>query len=133
MNRARFLIQIAAIYGVIGAFMGGHMAGSGGYILRTIHAHILAVGWLSLFAFAIFYAVFKIPKDSKLANLHVWSAFLGSIGLTSGMWMYYSQPAWSPEIFSLIYFILGGTILMVSFLVFLIITFKHGEYIKDKS
>lgn len=132
MNKSKLLVRTAAIYAVIGVFLGSHMAGAGDYRWNTIHGHILLVGWLSLFAFAVFYAVFKIPKDSLLAKFHVWTAVFGSIGLTSGMWMYFFQPTWIPGTLSLLYFIIGGTILATSFLLFLILVFVHGGHIKDK-
>ncbi|MDQ0253137.1 hypothetical protein J2S74_000509 [Evansella vedderi] len=131
MNKARVLIQMAAIYAVIGVFIGSHMAGAADYRWNTVHGHILLVGWLSLFAFGIFYAVFRIPKESKLANAHVWTAVFGSIGLTTGMWMYFFQPGFVSPTFSLIYFIVGGTILAVSFLLFLIMTFRYSALLND--
>ena len=132
MNKARFLIQVSAIYALIGAFIGGHMAGAGSYMFKSTHAHILVVGWLSLFAFGIFYAIFKIPRNSKLAVIHVWSAFIGAFGLTTGMWLYYFQPAWAPELFTLLYFIIGGSVLTISFFVFLVMTVVHGKHITDR-
>ncbi|ESU33393.1 hypothetical protein G3A_06520, partial [Bacillus sp. 17376] len=54
------LIRFAAIFGLIGTFMGSHMAGAGDYAMRPIHAHILLVGWLSVFAWGIFYKNYKI-------------------------------------------------------------------------
>ncbi|MBU9720622.1 MULTISPECIES: hypothetical protein [Bacillaceae] len=133
MNKAKLLIRISAIYAVIGVFIGSHMAGAGSHLFRPIHTHILVVGWLSLFAFGIFYAVFKIPRESKLASSQVWTAVVGSFGLTTGMWMYYFNPSWAPEVLSLIYFIVGGTILVISFFFFLLITFKFGEYLIDRN
>ncbi len=112
--------------------MGGHMAGAGSYLFRAIHAHILVVGWLSLFAFAVFYAIFAIPKKSKLATVQVWSAFLGSFGLTAGMWMYYFKPEWAPELFNLLFYIVGGSVLMISFVVFLVMTFVFSKQLTDK-
>ncbi|MDE5413400.1 hypothetical protein [Alkalihalobacterium chitinilyticum] len=132
MNKTKFLLRTSAIYAVIGVFMGGHMAGAGSYMFRAIHAHILVVGWLSLFAFAVFYALFAIPKKSKLATVQVWSAVFGSFGLTAGMWMYYFQPAWAPELFNLIFYIAGGSVLMISFFAFLILTFVYGKQLTDK-
>ncbi|MBO8155575.1 MAG: hypothetical protein H0Z32_03850 [Bacillaceae bacterium] len=131
MNRTRFLLRTAAIYGLIGAFIGSHMAGAGSYIYRSVHAHILVVGWLSLFAFSVYYKLFPIPKQSKLAFLHVWTAFLGSIGLTAGMWFYYVQPFPEADLFNMIFFIIGGTILLISFILFAIMTFVHGKYIQE--
>lgn len=133
MNRTKILLRMAALYSVVGIFLGSHMAGAGNYLFRAIHAHILVVGWLSIFAFAIFYALFAIPKSSKLAVVHVWTAIIGSFGLTFGMYLQYFQPEWSPQVFSLIFYIVGGSILMVSFVVFFVITFVYGHFIHDKS
>ncbi|WP_173918431.1 hypothetical protein [Halobacillus sp. Marseille-Q1614] len=132
MDRTRFFVRTSAIYALIGAFIGSHMAGGGGYQLTAIHAHILVVGWLSLFAFAMFYKVFSIPKDSKLAKFHVWSSFFGVFGLTAGMWLYYTQPISGLEVFSLIFFIVGGTILMLAFIAFAIMTFTFGKLITEE-
>ncbi|WP_035347204.1 hypothetical protein [Halalkalibacter hemicellulosilyticus] len=129
MNRTKLLLRFSAVYAVIGVFIGGHMAGAGSYMFRAIHAHILVVGWLSLFAFAVFYALFKIPKSSKLASVQVWTALIGSFGLTAGMWVYNFNP---DEVFTLIFYIIGGTVLMVSFVVFAIMTFVFGAMFHDK-
>lgn len=132
MNRTKVLLRFSAIYAVIGAVIGSHMAGAGSVMFKAIHAHILVVGWLSLFAFATFYAIFAIPKKSKLAMFHVWTAIVGSFGLTMGMWMYYFKPEWAPETFTLIFYIVGGTTLLISFIIFAIMTFVFGRQFSDK-
>lgn len=40
------LIRFSAIFGLVGAVLGSHMAGSGSYAFRPIHAHIVLVSWL---------------------------------------------------------------------------------------
>ncbi|ADC50072.1 hypothetical protein BpOF4_10085 [Alkalihalophilus pseudofirmus OF4] len=132
MNKTKVLLRFSALYALIGTFLGSHMAGAGSMLFRAIHAHILLVGWLSLFAFAIFYAVFAIPKHSKLAKTHVWTALIGSFGLTFGMWMHYFKPDWAPETFSLIFYIVGGTVLIISFGLFAVMTFVYGRYFGDR-
>ncbi|MBA2175112.1 hypothetical protein H0266_09425 [Halobacillus locisalis] len=131
MDRTRFFVRVAAIYALIGAFMGSHMAGGGGLQLSAIHAHILVVGWLSLFAFGIYYRVFSIPKDSKLSIVHVWSSFIGVFGLTVGMWLYYTQPIEGMRAFNTVFFIVGGTVLLIAFVVFAIMVFVHGKAISE--
>ncbi|KAB7705393.1 hypothetical protein F9802_14945 [Bacillus aerolatus] len=121
------LVRTAAIFGFIGAMMGSHMAGAGSYAFRPIHAHILVVGWLSLFAFAAFYRMYSVPRKSKLAGAHVWSAIIGTIGLTSGMWLYTVKPFDLPETFTTVFYIVGGTILLISFLLFVFVAFKYGK------
>lgn len=125
---SKILVRFSALFALVGAFLGSHMAGAGSYEFLTIHAHILVVGWLSLFAFAMYYKVFK-PVKSIVATLQVWSAIIGAIGLTSGMWMRYVGPFGIDKsgTFSLIFFIVGGTILLLSFLFFAILTFMKTE------
>ncbi|MED4534362.1 hypothetical protein ABET51_13240 [Metabacillus fastidiosus] len=124
------LIRLAAIFGLLGAFMGSHMAGSGSYQFRPIHAHILVVGWLSIFAWGMFYRMYKI-KSAKLVSIHGWTAVIGSIGLTAGMWLNGLKPFNMNETFALIFYIVGGTILLISFGIFIITTFmidtKEGK------
>lgn len=60
------LIRLAALFGAIGAGLGAHMAGAGSYALKPIHAHILVAGWLTVFAWGIFYRVVEV-RAPKLA------------------------------------------------------------------
>lgn len=127
MNQySKTLLRFSALFAVIGTFLGAHMAGAGSLAFRPVHAHILVVGWLSLFAWAVYYKVFY-KKTSKLAGFHVYTAIIGTIGLSVGMWLQYLQPFNLPSGFSLIFYIGGGTILLVSYLVFALLTFIHHE------
>ncbi|MFC2947494.1 hypothetical protein [Virgibacillus sediminis] len=121
---SKILLRFSAAFAFLGAVIGSHMAGAGGLEFKTVHAHILVVGWLSLFSWAVFYRVFT-PASRIMASLHVWSAIIGSIGLTSGMWLYYVRPFSLPDTFVTVFFIAGGTILLLSFLFFLILTFMR--------
>jgi hypothetical protein len=116
------LIRVSAIFGLIGTVLGSHMAGAGSYAFRPIHAHILLVGWLSLFAWGVFYRIYKV-RAKKLVTLHGWTGIIGAIGLTTGMWLQFMKPFNVNETLSLIFYIVGGTVLLVSFALFVIITF----------
>jgi len=116
------LIRIAAIFGLIGTILGSHMAGSGSPAFRPIHAHILLVGWLSLFAWGVFYKIYKV-RAKKLITVQGWTGIIGAIGLTTGMWLQFMQPFGVNETLSLILYIVGGTVLLISFALFVIITF----------
>lgn len=120
------LLRFSAIFAVVGAFLGSHMAGAGSHAFRPIHAHVLVVGWLSLFAFSIFYKVFKI-KATKLATAHVWSSIIGSVGLSVGMWFQVLNPFRLADGFVLLFYIVGGSILILSFVLFLILTFNVSD------
>jgi hypothetical protein len=116
------LLRFSAVFSVVGAVLGAHMAGAGSYAFRPIHAHILVVGWLTLFAWAVYYEVFTV-KSKKLAAWHTWTATIGTTGLTAGMWLHNLKPFDLPEAFSLILYIGGGVTLLVSFILFLVSTF----------
>ncbi|WP_163539143.1 hypothetical protein [Gracilibacillus sp. YIM 98692] len=131
MDRTRLLIKAAAIFALIGAFIGSDMAGRGSLSFRAVHAHILVVGWLSLFAFAVFYKIFPIPKKSMLSKLHVITAMIGSTGLPIGMWLYYMSPFNLSQAFSTVFFIASGSILLVCFVIFVWIVFVHGKLINE--
>ncbi|WHY75596.1 hypothetical protein QNH20_15825 [Neobacillus sp. WH10] len=127
MNKySNLLLKVAAVFGLIGAVLGGHMAGSGSYAVRPIHAHILVVGWLTLFAWAVYYRVFQ-PKNRILACLHVYSAVIGAVGLTGGMALYNFRPGFLPAAVETVFYIAGGAILLLSFVFFCILTFTHGK------
>ncbi|GBG08504.1 hypothetical protein PAT3040_03090 [Paenibacillus agaridevorans] len=117
------LIRLAAVFGLIGAILGADMAGSGNYQLRAVHAHILVVGWLSVFVWGLFYQVFKV-KAKKLVSLHGWLSVIGSIGLSVGMLFYNVNPFNMNETITLITFIVGGTVLLFSFILFIAVTFS---------
>jgi len=51
------------------------------------------------------------------------TAMLGAFGLTFGMWMYNLNPFNLNETVVMIFFIVGGTLLLMAFALFLVITF----------
>ena len=116
------LIQFSAIFGLIGTYLGSHMAGQMDYALRPIHAHILLVGWLSVFAWGVFYRLYTV-KYKKLVTIHGFLAMIGAVGLTAGMWFYNLNPFNMNDTFVLIFFIVGGTLLLFAFALFAVITF----------
>ncbi|MFD1020235.1 hypothetical protein [Thalassobacillus hwangdonensis] len=119
---SRTLLRFSGVFALIGAFIGAHMAGSGSYALRPIHAHILVVGWLSLFAWSVYYKVFNVTA-LKLAKVQVWTGIIGTTGLTFGMWLHFLDLFSLPDAVTLTFYIGGGTILLISFVLFLVSTF----------
>ena len=116
------LIRFAAVFGLFGTFLGSKMSGDMDYSLRPIHAHILLVGWLSVFAWGIFYKVYTI-KHKMLVTVQSILAMTGAFGLTFGMWMYNLNPFNLNDTFVMVLFIIGGTLLLLAFVLFMVITF----------
>ena len=115
---AILLIRVAAIFGLIGVYIGSMMSGQENYAYRPIHAHVTLVGWLSVFAWGIFY--YSVPV-TKLIIVKVQSIFgiVGAIGLTAGMYFYnFYDATWA-----MVFFIVGGSILLLAFALFILSTF----------
>ena len=123
-NPVKLLLVFAGIFGLIGSLMGAHMAGSGSYALRPIHAHILVVGWLSLFSWSVFYKVFDVEYNA-LSKFHVWSAIIGTTGLVIGMFLTNVISFNLTEVFTLIVYIGGGVALLLSFVAFFVQTILY--------
>ena len=116
------LIRIATVFGLLGVFIGSQMAGEMDYAMRPIHTHILLVGWLSMFAWGIFYSVYTVSKP-LLVHLHCSIGIAGALVLTSGMYFYMLNPFGFNETFTIVYFIIGGSITLIAFLLFVVVTF----------
>src|SRR5699024_2931382 len=123
-SQVKYLLVAAGIFGLIGSLMGAHMSGSRLYAMRPIHAHILVVGWLSLFSCAIFYQTFNV-KYNGLAKFHVWTAVIGTTDLVLGMFVNNVASLGLPDVVTLILYIGGGATLLLSFITFFIQTILY--------
>lgn len=119
---AMYLIRFAAVSGFIGVLIGSIMSGNLNYALRPVHAHFVLVGWLSVFAWGIFY--YSVPVR-KLIFVKIQSilGMIGALGLCIGMWLHYLNPLETNETMNMVFFIVGGTLLLIAFFLFIIVTF----------
>ncbi|MEK5078342.1 hypothetical protein MKX73_05045 [Solibacillus sp. FSL W7-1436] len=126
---ALLLIRFAAVSGFIGVLIGSIMSGEMNYSLRPIHAHFVLVGWLSVFAWGIFY--YSVPIR-KLIFVKIQSilGMIGAFGLCIGMWLYNLNPLDTNETLNMVFFIVGGSILLIAFFFFIIVTFFVQKYEK---
>lgn len=122
MQQQRFwallLIRIAAVFGLVGVVLGSKMSGDMDYSITPIHAHSLLVGWLSVFAWGIFYYVVPMTK-LILVKIQAVMGIIGAVGLTVGMYFYMFHNSG----FTTFTFVVGGSILLLAFLLFVVNTF----------
>lgn len=114
---SKWLMRIAAIYGVIGALIGSDLAGRKDYTMVPGHAHILVVGWLTLFAYGMFYHVFKDIGMKKTALLHGWTSIVGGGLMPLSMLVYYK----ANNTMTMLTFIVTASILLVAMILFAVI------------
>lgn len=111
------LLRIAAIFGFIGVFIGSMMSGQENYAYKPVHAHVTLVGWLSVFAWGIFY--YSVPvKKLIIVKVQALFGIFGAIGLTAGMYFY----NFYDETWAMVFFIVGGSILLLAFVLFILST-----------
>lgn len=114
-----WLIRISAVYALIGALIGSDLAGRKDYALVPGHAHILVVGWLSLFAYGIFYHVFKEIGMKRTAILQAWTSLLGGGLMPLSMLIYYK----SENTFTTLLFIVTAAVLLLAIILFTVLVF----------
>ncbi|HEU0227615.1 MAG TPA: hypothetical protein VFQ86_07750, partial [Arachidicoccus soli] len=73
----------------------------------------------------IYYQAFRV-KATKLMAVQGWTGIVGAAGLSIGLWMQYLQPFGDSKAIILPIYIGGGTILLLSFFLFVLVTFS-GE------
>lgn len=116
---SKWLIRISAVYSLIGAMIGSDLAGRKDYTMVPGHAHILVVGWLTLFAYGIFYYVFKEISMKKTAKLHAWTSLIGGGLMPISMLVYYKNE----NTLTTITFISSASILLLAIILFTILLF----------
>ncbi|WP_409342345.1 hypothetical protein [Paenibacillus sp. MBLB4367] len=113
----KWFIRVAAVYLMIGVFIGSDMAGRKDYSIIPVHSHILVLGWLSMFAFGIFYYLFT-PGMLKLSKLQAWTSLLGGTTMPIGFLLYIK----AENAATLGVFIGTASLLLIGVVLFVLIT-----------
>jgi hypothetical protein len=116
---SKWFMRISAIYALAGAMLGSDLAGREDYSLVAVHAHILVVGWLTLFVYGLFYYVVKDLSMKRTAKLHVWTGIIGGAAMPIGMLLYRKLEGTA----TLLTFIGSASVLLVAMIAFLCIVF----------
>lgn len=74
---ARRWIFMAAIYFVVALCLGLGMSISGDHGLRSVHAHLNLLGWVSMAVIGVVYHLFPQAGSSRLATAQFWLMQLG--------------------------------------------------------
>lgn len=87
---ARGFLAAALIYGIVGLATGLAMAVSEDHTQRPTHAHIMVIGWISFFLFALFYDRYHDRVSPLWARAHFWVAQISTPVLFIALWLVYS-------------------------------------------
>ncbi len=76
--------RAAVIYALLGLLLGIHMASSQDHTQMPTHAHLLLLGWVSLFLAGGFFRLYPTVQG-KLAAAHWWIANIGILVMVPGV------------------------------------------------
>ena len=115
------LVQISAVYMVIGLSLGLAMGISGNFSLTSVHAHIALLGWATMAITGIVYLVMPNCACSRLATLHFWGHNLGLPVMVGGLAIKdYVRTNMEPVIGA------GSTLVLVSLVLFAVNLLRNG-------
>jgi cbb3-type cytochrome oxidase subunit 1 len=117
---ARF-VKIAVVYFLIGTVLGLVMGSADQFQYTSAHAHINLLGWASLAIIGVIYKVFPEIADNKLARVHFWLHNIGLPLLVVSMVFFANDE----ESIGIPFAAVGGILVIVSVIVFLVNLFKR--------
>jgi hypothetical protein len=66
------LLQMAALYLIVGVSMGVGMGMTENFTLAAVHAHVNLLGWATMGLMALIYKAYPAAAETKLAKAHFW-------------------------------------------------------------
>jgi hypothetical protein len=90
MKAASLSFQAAVVMAVLGMVWGLVMAISGNHSTMPAHAHLILLGWVSLFLFGIFYHLHPAIDRRRTALIQVWGWVVGTLIMTFGVALIHS-------------------------------------------
>ena len=93
-------IRLSVLYSLIGMGIAIMMVSVDDHSQMPTHAHIMLIGFVTLFLFAVFYRLWPEAETGPLPVLHFWLTNLSFVGFMIGFWMIYSGAPQIGEIFT---------------------------------
>jgi heme/copper-type cytochrome/quinol oxidase subunit 1 len=78
MNVTRGFLVTGPLYLILGIVIGFYMSATQDHTLTPAHAHINLLGFAVMMIFGLFYAVFPIAADTRLARANFWLHQVGT-------------------------------------------------------
>lgn len=83
-------------YGVLGMLLGIVMAATHNHGQYVTHAHIMLVGMVVSFIYAVCYQLWQLDTGTRLAKIQLWLHQLGALAMFVGLFLMYGNFA-APE------------------------------------
>lgn len=86
----RKFVMTALGYGILGLLLGIYMASTKNHTQLVTHAHVMLVGFVVSFIYAVCYKLWISNVFSSIANVQFYLHLLGSIALLASLFLLFS-------------------------------------------
>jgi hypothetical protein len=125
MNVTRGFLVIGPLYLIIGIVIGFYMSATQDHTLAPAHAHINLLGFAVMMIFGLFYAVFPVAADTRLARVNFWLHQVGTAILVVMLVLLFTGRIAEPQMFPLAP--LAIVAVLVGVICFAINVFRHAR------
>ncbi|TVR06812.1 MAG: hypothetical protein EA385_14625 [Salinarimonadaceae bacterium] len=85
MTASTAAFRAATFLALAGMALGLYMAASKDHSLSTAHAHLILLGWVSLFLFGLFHRLDPVRDASRAAKIQIGVSAAGAVALSIGV------------------------------------------------
>lgn len=122
MNKmAGLFMKAGVLYALVGFSMGLYMAAGHDFTLRSVHSHLVLVGWATMAICAAYYQLVPQAAGAAIAKVHFVAANIGLVVMAVGVALLASGMA-AAEAGAAI----GSIITLLSMLLFVYIVFRSA-------
>jgi hypothetical protein len=91
----RKYVTTALGYGLLGMLLGIYMAASKNHIQHVTHAHILLIGFVVSFIYAVIYKLWLTGSTGMIGKVQYWAHQVGTAVIVIGLFLLYG--GYAPE------------------------------------
>ena len=93
-------VRLAVLYSLIGLGVGIMMVSIDDHSQMPTHAHIMLIGFVTMFLYGIFYRLWPEAENGWLPMIHFMIANVTFLGFSTGFWMIYAGAPEMGEMFT---------------------------------
>lgn len=122
MNKiAGLFMKSGVVYALVGFSLGMYMAASHNFMLRSVHTHLILLGWMTMAICAAYYQLVPQAATSVAAKVHLVAANTGLIVMAISLALLVSGVG-AAEAGAAI----GSVITILSMLIFVFVVFRSA-------
>lgn len=119
----RKFIITALIYAIVGMLIGIHMAATHNHLQHVTHAHILLVGFVVSFIYALCHKLWLNADGTMLAKVQFWIHQVGVLAMVIGLYLLYSHKFDAAKVEPVL--AISSILVLIALILMLVMVLKH--------